>query len=249
MIVDGTVSTGISLNYRWFTSEGKINGLDNQPTVNLSGAGIYALEITDKQGCKSTKSFKFPLQIHQIEANNDYARTSWAKDTTIRVLSNDHSTVNFVLGTVHVTEKPTRGSAKVNADGTITYIPYERRPGRDEFVYEVCDEVNLCASATVTVDIFDSGITAPEGFSPNGDGLNEHLVFIGLNNYLLSKLYVFTRSGQPVYQSEDYQNDWDGSTVKSTMTNLELVPTGTYYYILKLGGTNRSLKGFVYIGY
>ena len=256
MIVDGNVSTGTALNFRWFTAEGKIVGPVNQPIAKLNGPGIYSLEITDNHGCKSTKSFKFPLEIHQIIANNDYARTSWAKDTTIVVLANDHSTVKFLPGTMHVTEQPTRGGTRVNPDGTITYIPRERRPGRDQFVYEVCDEVGLCASATVTVDTFDGGITAPEGFSPNGDDINDLLVFKGLvENYPKSQLYVFTRSGQLVYQNQTgYMNNWDGTTIKSTMTNLELVPTGTYYYVLKLGvhelgDTNRSLKGFIFIGY
>ena len=54
---------------------------------------------------------------------------------------------------------------------------------------------------------------------------------------------------QKVFQSEDYLNDWEGTTVKSNSSNKELLPTGTYYYILKLGGTNRSLKGFIYISY
>jgi len=249
MIVDGKSSTGTAINYRWSTSQGKIIGPDNQSIAKLFGAGIYSLEVTDNHGCKSLKSFKFPLEIHQIIANPDYARTSWAKDTTIYVLDNDRSTVKFVPGTMRVIDQPTRGGTKVNSDGSITYMPNGKRPGRDQFVYEVCDEVNLCASATVTIDIYDSGITAPEGFSPNGDGSNEQLVFRGLENYLKSQLYVFTRSGQLVYQSLDYLNDWGGTTTKSTLTSLELVPTGTYYYILKLGGTNRSLKGFVYIGY
>ena len=249
MIVDGTVSTGTALNYRWLTSTGKIIGPDNLPTATLLGAGIYSLEIIDTHGCKSVKSFKFPLEIHQIVANPDYARTSWAQDTTIMILDNDHSTVGFIPGTVHVLEQPTRGTTKVNANGSITYMPRERRPGRDQFIYEVCDAVNLCASATVTIDIYDSGLTSPEGFSPNGDGSNDNLVFKGLENYIKSQLYVFTRAGQLVYQSEDYLNDWNGTTIHSTVTNLELVPTGTYYYVLKLGGTNRSIKGFVFVGY
>lgn len=249
MIVDGTVSTGNSLIYRWFTSTGKIVGPNNESLVRLFAPGIYSLEITDNHGCKSTTSFKFPLAIHQIIANPDYARTSWAQDTTILVLNNDRSTVALIPGTVHVTEPPTRGGTKVNADGSITYMPRQRNSGRDQFVYEVCDAVNLCASATVTIDIYDSGITAPEGFSPNGDGMNDQLVFRGLEHYLKSQLYVFTRSGQLVHQSIDYQNDWGGTTIQSTLTSLELVPTGVYYYVLKLGGTNRSIKGFVYIGY
>jgi len=249
MLVDGTVSTGTELNFKWFTSAGKIVGHDNESIVKLFAPGIYSLEITDNHGCRSSKAFKFPLEIHQIIANPDYARTSWAQDTTIMVLSNDHSTVALIPSTVHILEPPLWGGTKVNEDGSITYMPKERRPGRDQFVYEVCDEVNLCASTTVTIDIYDSGIHAPEGFSPNGDGINDQLVFRGLEHYLQSQLYVFTRSGQPVYQSLDYLNDWDGTTVKSTLTDLQLVPTGVYYYVLKLGGTNRSLKGFVYIGY
>ncbi len=249
MMVDGTVSTGTGLKYRWFTSEGQVVGANNLPTAYLYGAGIYSLEVIDNFGCKSIKSFKFPLENHQIMANTDYARTSWAQDTTINVLANDVSNLDLVPGSVHVVEQPTRGKTKVNADGSITYMPSERRPARDQFVYEVCDVVNLCSSATVIIDIYDSGVTAPEGFSPNGDGQNEYLVFKGLENYQNSQLFVYTRAGQLVYQSLDYLNDWDGTTVKSSVTNTQLVPSGTYYYILNLGGTNRLLKGFVYIGY
>jgi len=257
MIVDGTVSIGTDLNYRWYTSDGLIIGAINQPTVNLRGAGIYALEITDNHGCKSTKSFRFPLEIHQpIYATNDFARTSWGKDTTIFVLSNDGPPLDLVPGTVRVTEPAKRGTTKVNIDGSITYTPKEKRSGSDQFIYTVCDALNYCASATVTVLTYSAEINVPEGFSPNGDGLNEVLDFKGLKeHYPKSQLYVFTRSGQLVYQNEEgYQNDWGGTTLKTTLTNLELVPTGTYYYILRLGvnaigDENRSIKGFVYIAY
>jgi len=250
MIVDGTVSTGTAINYRWFSSIGKIIGPDDQPTVKLFGAGIYSLEIIDNHGCMSTKSFRFPIEFHQIIfATDDHIRMSWAQDTTIQVLANDGPTVDLVPGSVRVTNSPLRGTAIENPDGTIKYIPNERRPGTDQFDYKVCDELNYCVSATVTILTFDAGIKAPEGFSPNGDGLNETLFFIGLDNYIHSQLYVYTRAGQLVYQNQDYKNEWDGTTIKSTLTNLQLVPTGTYYYILKLGGTNRSLKGFAYIGY
>ena len=250
LIVDGSVSTGTSLNFRWSTSGGKILGPTNEPVAKLNSAGIYTLEITDIHGCISKKSFNFPVDIHQIIARNDHARIDWAQDTTIFVLDNDLSTLKLMPGSVHVTELPEWGGVKVNNNGSITYKPVGRRTGQVRFVYEVCDEVSLCASASVIIDIYDSNITVPEGFTPNGDGLNELLVFKGLiENYPKSQLYVFTRSGRVVYQNLDYKNDWNGSTLNSSVTNLELVPTSTYYYVLKLGGTNRSLKGFIYIGY
>jgi gliding motility-associated-like protein len=249
MVVDGTTSSGSALSYKWSTSQGKIVGPDNQPTAKLMGEGIYTLEVVDMYGCKSSRTFKFPIELFQVTARPDYARTSWAQDTTVNVLANDKSSVALIPGTVHVIQPPSRVDTKVNPDGSVTYTPIGRLPGRDTFIYEVCDVVNQCASATVTIDIYDAGLKIPEAFSPNGDGLNEHLVFKGLENYPKSHIHIYTRSGQLVYQSDDYLNDWDGRTFKSALTSHELVPTGVYYYILELGGTTRSIKGFIYIAY
>lgn len=253
MIVDGTISTGSALKYKWSTSEGKVIGPNNEPKAKLNGAGIYLLEVTDTHGCTSIKSFTFPLPISQIIAKPDQARISWAQDTTMNVLANDYTSPGSKLlpGSVHVVEQPKRGVTKVNADGTITYSPRDRRPGTDEFVYEVCNDADACDKATGTIVIYDAGVTATEGFSPNGDGINDKLVFKELENYPGSELYIYTRSGILVYQNKNYTNEngWDGTTQKSTLSKVELVPAGTYYYILKLGGTNRSLKGFIYVGY
>ena len=248
MIVDAVITDGKPMNYRWYTSEGKIVGSNNLSSVKVFGAGIYSLEITDNYGCTTTKDFRFPIEVYQIIANPDYASVLWAKDTTINVLENDQSSIDLMPGSVHVIEQPTRGEAKVNTNGSITYISRDRGSKRDKFVYEVCNTADLCASATVTIDILDL-ITTPEGLSPNGDGVNEVLKFKGLENYPKSELYIYTRAGQLVYQSLDYQNDWGCTTQKGIVTNPELVPTGTYYYILKPGGTSRILKGFVYIAY
>jgi len=248
MIVAAVITIGNAQNYKWYTSEGKIIGPDNTLSAKLFGSGIYSLEITDNYGCVTTKDFKFPAEVYQILANPDFAKLSWVKDTTINVLANDLSSVGFIPGTMHVTEPPSRGVAQVNADGSITYSPRDRGQGHDQFVYEVCDAVNLCASATVAIDIYDlTGI--PEGFSPNGDGKNDKLVFGSLENYLQSQLYVYTRLGLLVYQSSDYQNDWDGKPIEKTMESLQTVPKGVYYYVLKLGGTTRVVKGFIYVGY
>ena len=248
MIVGAVITLGKAQNYKWYTSDGKIIGPDNMSSAKLFGAGIYTLEITDNYGCINTKNFKFPVEVYLINANPDYAKISWTQDTTLIVLANDFSSEGFVPGTMQVIGQPKRGLANVNADGSITYIPHEKGSGRDLFVYEVCDKVNLCTSATVTIDIYDL-TSIPEGFSPNGDGINDHLVFGGLQNYLQSQLYVYTRLGQLVYQSADYQNDWNGKPSEKTMANLETVPTGVYYYVLKLGGTTRVVKGFIYVGY
>ena len=113
----------------------------------------------------------------------------------------------------------------------------------------VCNIGSVCDSAKVSIDIYDSYLFIPEGFSPNGDGVNDLLEFKGLEKYKGSKLIIYTRAGQPVYESSDYNNSWDGRYRKGALKNPERVATGTYYYVLKLGQTNRVIKGFIYIAY
>jgi len=241
MIVDGSFSIGTDITYEWSTSDGKIVGPDNSPTAKFVGAGMYRLKITDIYGCQSIKDFKFSLEAYRIIANPDYYRITWAQDTALNVLANDSLPPGY--NTVRVIKQATLGKTSVNSDLTITYSPTTRKPGHDQFEYEICN-IDLCDSATVTIDIANSNLIIPQGFSPNGDGVNDLLKFEGLDHYKPSELTIYTRSGRQIYTSADYQNEWDGR-----MSNQKLVPTGVYYYVLKLGQTNRVIKGFLYIGY
>jgi gliding motility-associated-like protein len=70
----------------------------------------------------------------------------------------------------------------------------------------------------------------PQGFSPDGDGLNDRLVFIGLEYFSPAILKVFNRYGALVYESNDYLNDWNGNFIDTD----KAVPDGTYFYVLQL---------------
>ena len=76
-------------------------------------------------------------------------------------------------------------------------------------------------------------------------GINSNLVFEGLDKYPKSKFYLYKRSGELVYQSDDFHNDWGGTNGGNASA---LVSGETCYYILELGGTIRSVKGFVNVG-
>jgi hypothetical protein len=60
---------------------------------------------------------------------------------------------------------------------------------------------------------------------------------------------IYTRAGQLIYKSEDYNNDWEGHALNSSLSDGITLPVGTYYYVLHLGGTNRYIKGFVYLSH
>lgn len=247
MLADGSISTGTGLNYNWDATNGSIIGAKNQKSAKLHGTGTYTLKITDIYNCRD--EYSFPVKFDQIIARADYARISWSEVADVNVLNNDDLPESYIAGPVKITKQPLLGDVKPNPDGSVTYTPHDKQTGHDQFDYQICDAVSNCSSATVTIDIYDSPITIPEGFSPNGDGKNDLLVFEGLEKYGPSQLLVFTRAGSLIYKNDSYDNTWNGTIQKGSVSTSDLALTGTYYYILRLGNTNRTIKGFVYIGY
>ncbi len=250
MMIDGNASTGLGLKYHWASTKGEIIGATDKPQVLIRGAGFYSLEVTDVFGCKSAKMFQYPFEPNDLIANADYVRTSWVDSIHIHVLNNDYDSRNDISKrTLSIVKKPNFGSTQIKNDGTIVYSPNTRKALVDQFIYQICDSVGLCDTARVTIDIFDGPVWIPEAISPNGDGHNEYFVIRGLEDYKNSSLMIYTRSGLLIYKSMDYMNDWSGHALNSSLPDDTLLPTGTYYYVLHLGGTNRYLKGFVYLLY
>ena len=80
----------------------------------------------------------------------------------------------------------------------------------------------------------------PNVFTPNGDGVNDRFVIVGLENCMQRKLEVRNRAGQVVYKSNSYENTWDGSDC----------PDGMYRYVFIYTGDNgieQTLSGVVTI--
>ena len=76
----------------------------------------------------------------------------------------------------------------------------------------------------------DGDLFVPEGFSPNGDGINDALV-IQKPATLKVSLEIFNRWGGAVYRNDDYKNDWSGGPI-GAKTNDNL-PVGTYFSVVK----------------
>lgn len=67
----------------------------------------------------------------------------------------------------------------------------------------------------------------PEGFSPNGDGVNDFFKIYNLGS-LKADVTIYNRDGRLVYTNANYQNDWDGRTEQGAL------PGGTYFYAIRL---------------
>jgi hypothetical protein len=87
-------------------------------------------------------------------------------------------------------------------------------------------------------------LKALEGMTPNSDGKNDCFVIRGVNPRSVRRsLDVFNISGDLVYTSDFYQNDWCGHEMNSN----KLVPRGTYYFVFRTD--ENTLKSFIEIIY
>ncbi len=92
----------------------------------------------------------------------------------------------------------------------------------------------------------------PEAFSPNGDGINDKFEIKGLSKYKTVEIEIFNRWGNTVFQSKNYgagqgkTGFWDGTASQGLRTGSGPVPSGVYFYILKLDGKEK-INGTIYL--
>lgn len=250
LILDATSSKGTNLSFIWTTTNGQIEGGPDGALITVSRSGNYSLWVSDRYGCSSSASLEVDITEPLLIANDDYVRTAWTDTVRIRVLDNDFDSFNGIDTTsLKIVDEPELGTVRFDQDGSVIYTPVSSATGLDNFRYRICNYGNLCDTAQVTINLVESLIIIPEGLSPNGDGLNDQFVIESLVRYPGSRLAIYTRAGQMVFRSNDYQNDWDGHVSVNGNRKGPLVPQGIYYYTLKLGGTTRKIRGFIFIAY
>lgn len=101
-----------------------------------------------------------------------------------------------------------------------------------------------CSAASNPIEVFEEtpGDFISGGISPNGDGSNDVFYVEGLWRYPNSKLTVFNRWGEQVFQQSPYQNDWGGLS-----KNGKPLPDGNYFVVLEFGEGRESYKAALII--
>lgn len=94
----------------------------------------------------------------------------------------------------------------------------------------------------------EDDIFVPEGFSPNGDGVNDFFVIKGIEKYPNCHFTVFNRGGNKVFEStKGYKKEWDGKTMFGITVGGRELPTDTYFYILNLKDGGGNYRGYIYL--
>lgn len=83
------------------------------------------------------------------------------------------------------------------------------------------------AETTFEVRIITTHRNIMNLFTPNNDGFNDYWEIPDLVTFGKCEVKVYNRWGKLVFHSNDYHNEWDGTS------NGEQLPSAAYYYIIK----------------
>ncbi|HEB62282.1 MAG TPA: gliding motility-associated C-terminal domain-containing protein, partial [Bacteroidetes bacterium] len=182
---------------------------------------------------------------YQPEAVDDEYTTPYNTELTFYPDKNDINIENTDIevegvGDIH-------GELIKNADGSYTYTPGTEFIGTIELKYKLykteCEDKNDEASIFIKVGK-DSNCFGVNVLTPNGDGINDYLIFPCLESgaYPKNEIIIFNQWGSQVYRNYNYENDWAGTY------NGKDLPVGTYYYVLFLDDNKDNVeKGFFVI--
>ncbi|NHM06211.1 T9SS type B sorting domain-containing protein [Flavobacterium sp. CYK-4] len=151
-----------------------------------------------------------------------------------------------VTGTLEVVwyDAPTAGTAYASTDllidGATYYGSYLTAAG--------CESVTRLP---VTVDLDNcEDIMIPDGFSPNGDGVNDAFVIKNLaEKYPRFTLEIYNRYGNVLYKGDINTPNWDGTNSEGGVKiGGKNVPVGVYFYIVEFNdGTRDPKQGRLYL--
>lgn len=74
--------------------------------------------------------------------------------------------------------------------------------------------------------------------TPNDDGRNDTWKVSDLNQIVGCNVVIYNRWGQPIYETDNYQNEWDGTKEG------EILPDGVYYYTIGCAA-DRTYEGAI----
>ncbi len=216
--------------------------------INTSGnVGVNITQIVSQLGsCSNTGAGLTPVDFDiapivgtptLVEGGNKFCAPT---NPTIANLTSNITGSDTVLWY----DAPTGGNLYVSTtsliDGGTYYAAYQSAAG--------C-ESSARLSVTVTLDPCDD-ILIPDGFSPNGDQVNDTFEIKNLaTKYPKFKLEIYNRYGNILYKGDINTPNWDGTNHEGGVKlGSSTLPTGVYFYVLEFNdGTTKDKQGRLYL--
>jgi gliding motility-associated-like protein len=218
-------------------SDGSIN------VIVGGGTGAYTYKWAD--GNTSAQRTGLSMGIYNVKVTD--TKTGCFDSSNIAITQPDSLKISSIV---------VKDSCLPEADGSIKLSviggtnPYQyawSNGGNSDFIQNlsaksysvtVSDAKNCLATATIIVEEINCDMTMNihDVITPNGDGKNDSWVIEGIEFYSNSQVQIVDKWGDLVYEKTGYDNTFNGVNSKTGA----ILPTGTYYYILRLNEANKA---------
>ncbi|WP_165953147.1 PKD domain-containing protein [Pedobacter changchengzhani] len=105
-----------------------------------------------------------------------------------------------------------------------------------QYTLTATTDLGCTATSKVTVKVLE-GVTPPNTFTPNGDGINDVWNIKYLETYPNATVEVFNRDGVRVFFSKGYSVPFDGNYMGSAL------PVGVYYFLISPKNGRKNISG------
>ena len=218
---------------------------------------------TVRDECNNEEVYTQTLQVALDEVITDLVAPDWCYDEGMINMNNLLSDDLNKNGTWELLEGDPAATLNGNIfdpSGLELSIDFLPKSGGIDYKFRYTTTDQGCISITeVTMNVHadcvvlpcgENDITISKAVTPNGDAYNEYFEISGIE--LCGFIYdvkIFNRWGALIYESDNYQNDWNGTTSSKSIGAAGKVPNGTYYYIIKLQNSGLNpITGPVYLG-
>jgi len=247
-------------HYFWDVYPIQIAPGDSSLAIGLKANLKYTITVKDNYGCAAkdtvlTKAFPNPvMEIYYDPGDTIYIQNPYVTFSFANLSADSIPLSNFFwdFGDCDSFEDPNCANDLSRTQQTPTH-EYSIPIKSDTTYYPTLTVFNQQGCDTVyegSVMVFPVKLFIPNIFTPNGDAANQYFeITLDEANKDITKpvnlyyertdLTIINRQGRIVFQSSNYQNDWDGGKL----------PDGVYFYVLKCYGamSNDTYKGSVTI--
>ena len=259
--VDDALEIPDAVVYYWtFDNEDIIEGIseaDGGTTLTLGGEGAdndlltgnyvvtaYNLET----GCYADTTISVSLGFTpELEDGTSFNKCANGDIELSVNITNDAAMVNTYLYTWIIDGEV----VAEDESGTFLHGP-DLNNGPVEVI--VTDMASMCSTqTTIMVDYYmnQNCVDIPQGISPNGDGLNDCLVLDHLEAQEdIVKAEIYNRYGIKVFELNDYVDHWCGQDASDgNISSNELLPVGTYFYVIQYASDREPTISWIYLNY
>jgi gliding motility-associated-like protein len=197
-----------------------------QNAIGISAGQIYYVSVSDAIGSQEVGTV-FVNDPSAFQINTTVIDSEFG-------VSNGTVSGNVVGGTYPYEYLWSTGDTVATIVGLISDNYYLTVTDADGCVQEVSVYVSENAKRYLRI---------PNAFTPNGDGVNDTWIVENVSNYPKANVMVYNRWGQILYNGNSMDDPWEGTL------NGEVLPTGSYAYIVDLHDETDPFTGVVVIMY